>query len=91
LTEAWFNPSRTLGKTQKVIGLLPVVLGLEILVPVAADGNDHPDGVPLNAYIEPPLPVFDTLNGSFLRELPAAPIGVYASDVGDSLMRVWTI
>jgi len=80
--------SPALGEAQQVVGLLAVRLGLEVLVAVTADGDDHVHDVTAPADVELPLASLDPLDGLRLGDLLGRAVVVPPADVQDSLVRV---
>lgn len=85
------TPSWALRKTQEVIWLFPVVLGLEVFVAIAACRDSDPNAFACNAHEETPRSVFNTGNGFSLIHFPAGAVLIGTSNMGDSLVRIVTI
>jgi hypothetical protein len=79
--------SGAFGQAEQVVRLLPIILGFQVLVPVAANRDHNPNALPVNVDEEPPLSGFDPGNRVLLGELPLLPI-VETTDVFDALVRV---
>src|SRR5204863_5220735 len=77
---------RALGKTQQVVRVLPISLGLQVFVATVRRDND-PNALPVHADEETPLSALNPTDGVGLRDLPLLPV-VVPPHILDPLVRV---